>query len=391
MGLTFLETGASALFARFKSVFEAASGRVLYPAQVENLLLKVLTYVDAERRIATQYAAEQNLVEYAAGPHLDALGANLETPRLQPRPAQCDVVFAWDGPAPALASFPAGTSIKTVDGRIEFRTLAQAWIAAGKDASRPVPAQCTEPGAHANGLAPGVLCDLGLASGALVRTPDAPEGASASNATATGGGGGLEDDEAYRTRLLLAPARFGGGTADGYRLAALTASPDVADALAVQAAGAAKQGPGAASPADGNVLVYVLSKTGDPPQSLLDLVKARCNADAVRLIGDWTTAAPAHRVPYAVRAHLKVRRGHDHAVTVGRARDLALAYGAAHSARLGLDITPTQILLTLAPLADALYGIDIQEPAAALEIGPDAWASLAPDDVTITADPESYE
>jgi phage-related baseplate assembly protein len=381
MGLTFLETGAAALFARFKGVFEAASGRVLYPAQVENLLLKVLTYVDTERRIATQYAAEQNLVEYAAGPHLDALGANLETPRLQPRPALCDVVFALGAPRGALARFPAGTAIKTADGKIGFATLADAWIPAGQTASKPVPAQCTEPGAHANGLAPGVLCCLDPAA----------EGQSASNAIETGGGGGLEDDGAYRTRLLLAPARFGGGTADGYRLAALTASPDVADALAVQAAGAASQGPGATSPADGNVLVYVLSKAGDPPQSLLDLVRARCNSDAVRLIGDWTTAAPARRVPYSVTAHLKIRRGSDHAVTLGRARDLVLAYGAAHSARLGMDITPTQILLSLAPLADALYGIDLQEPAAALEIGPDAWASLDPGDVTITADPGSYE
>jgi phage-related baseplate assembly protein len=382
MGLDFLETGASALFDRFKAVFEAASGRVLYPAQVENLLLKVLAYVDSERRIATQYAAEQNLVEYAAGPHLDALGANLETPRLQPRPAQCDVAFALSAPGPALARFPAGTAVKTADGVIAFATLADAWIPAGQVESRPVPAQCLEPGAHANGLAPGVLCCLAPAA----------EGRSASNATETGGGGGLESDEAYRARLLLAPARFGGGTADGYRLAALGASPDVADALAVQArsdqAGAADAS-GAVCAPDGNIVVYVRSRAGDPPQSLLDLVNARCNSDAVRLIGDWTAAAPARRVPYEVRARLRVRRGHDHAVTLGRVRELLLAFGAAHSARLGMDVTPTQILLSLAPLSDAIYGIDLVEPAADLEIAPDAWACLT--DVAVDADPESYE
>jgi phage-related baseplate assembly protein len=362
MGLTFLETAPSALFARFKTVFEAASGRVLYPAQVENLLLKVLAYADAERRIATQYAAEQNLVEHAVGPHLDALGANLETPRLAPRPARCDVVFTLESPAPGLTSFPAGAAVKTADAKMAFLTLAPAYIVGGSTESRPVLAECPAPGAHANGLPPGVVCCI---------DPALP-GASVANTVETYGGGDLEGDGAYRARLLLSHTRFGGGTAEGYRLAALSASPDVADALAVSSA----------DPADGNITIYVLAKDGDAPEGLLGLVRDHCNRPDVRLIGDYAVAARARRVPYEIKAAVKVRLGQDAAVVLDKIRGLAWAYGAARSAALGLDVTPTQALLAPAPLGDAIYSVELEEPSQILEIGPDEWACLAGVDVT---------
>jgi phage-related baseplate assembly protein len=368
MPLTFLDTDPTACFARLKAVFEAHAGRVLYPAQVENLLLKALAYADSERRIATQFAAEQNLVIYAVGAHLDALGANMETPRLAPAPAECSVAFALAEPSPLGTSIPAGTRVQSADGIFVFETLNPAYVIKGRAASSPVLARCAAPGKAANGLEPGVLCCIKPLEGHPL------PGVTAANTTITGGGGDLETDDAYRARLLLSPARWGGGTASGYRLAALTASAEVSDALAV------------AGEQPGDIRIYVLAKNGDPPGPLLAKVSIRCNADDVRLIGDHVTVAAAVAVPYAIRATIKVRSNQDPAEIQDKVRALALAYAAEKAAKLGADVTPTQVLLALSPVKEAIYTVELQEPAAILEIGANEWAQLSTEP-EITLDP----
>src|ERR1700677_3326816 len=65
--------------------FEAAAGRVLYPAQVERLLINLYAYRESLVRNAIQYAGQQNLLAFAAFPMLDYLGQLLSVVRL---PAQ---------------------------------------------------------------------------------------------------------------------------------------------------------------------------------------------------------------------------------------------------------------------------------------------------------------
>jgi phage-related baseplate assembly protein len=230
-----------------------------------------------------------------------------------------------------------------------------------------------------------------LAAGTLCCLDPSTPGATAASVTATYGGGDTETDAAYRARLLLAPARHGGGTADGYRLAALSTSPDVIDALAVRhigRAGSAPDGepsPDAPSGADtGNILLYVMAKDGiEASQGLCAMVEARCNRSDVRLIGDWITAVPASTVPYTISAAVTLRHGNDAAEILDKARALAHAFGATHNTALGADVTPTQITLALAPLADAIYTIDLQRPAATIEIGKSEWAKLEGVEITL--------
>ena len=354
MGLTFLDTDPAACFARLKAVFEGYSGRVLYPAHVENLLLKVLAYADSERRIATQFAAEQNLINFAVGAHLDALGANIETPRLQPAPAECMVAFTLALPSPLGTSIAAGTRVQSADGQFVFETLNPAYVIRNRDRSSSVQARCINVGKAANGLEPGVLCCIAPAIA----------GVSGANVTTTGNGGDLENDEAYRARLLLSPARWGGGTASGYRLAALTANTEVADALAVQ------------GEQQGDIKIYILAKNGRAPEPLRALVERRCNADDVRLIGDSVSVDHAEAKPYHIRATIKVRSNQDPAEIQDKVQALAHAYAAEKSARLGADVTPTQVLLALSPVKEALYTVELHEPSEIIEIGASEWAQL---------------
>jgi len=360
MGLTFLDTDAGPLFARIKTAFETFAGRVLYPAQVENLLLKVLTYVDSERRIATQYAAEQNLVAYATGEHLDALGVMMATPRLQPTAAECRIRLTLDEPSLPGRSFPAGLRITTEDGKLAFETLEPCYVISGQSVSSVAPARCTTFGTRGNGLDAGVLCEL----------DPKIEGATVENVTATEGGGDLESDTAYRERLMLSTARFGcGGSAKAYRYWALSASSLVADALAM------------ADRESGDIHIYVLSTEGEPSQELLARVETVCNADDVRLINDYVRAFPANRREYAIHAEITVYDTHDPEIILDKVRILAAEYATQHRARLGADVTPTQVLLALK--TDGLYQINLTQPAEIIPVSASEFAKCTGIDIRL--------
>lgn len=138
----------------------------------------------------------------------------------------------------------------------------------------------------------------------------------------------LEGDEDLRRRMFLA---FEGlstaGPVGGYVFHALGADSDVADA-SVQ------------SPAPGEVLVTVLSRTGDGTASagLLSAVETVLNADDVRPLTDQVSVQSAAILPYAIDAALTVLPGPDSAIVRQAAEDAAAAY-AAQQHRLGHDVT----------------------------------------------------
>jgi phage-related baseplate assembly protein len=377
--LKFLETDAKVLLAEIKAEYEAASGRLLYPAQVENLLLHVQAYREALIRNDVQRCAEQNLIAYATGRHLDELGANKDTPRIQPAAAACRVRFALDAPSPAGRTFPAGARLTTDDGAVAFVTTGPCYVLPGATASTEAAAVCTVefqstpnggPQYSTNGLQPGAVCKL-----------DPPqEGASGANVTATEGGCGLETDDAYRERLKLTGARFGGGSAAAYRLQALSASALVADALAARAGG----GDGMER---GDIIIYILPRDadlrpgGEAPRELLDIVEAHCNDDAVRIIADRVFARYAEEARYSIDADVTVLEGADADTVMDSVAWLAHEYARSHAARLGADVTPSQILLALGAAREGVYSIDLNEPAAAVVVAENQWARATSIDI----------
>jgi len=363
MTIQFLETDTKTILAELKAEFEAASGRVLYPAQVENLLLHVQAYREVLLRQDVQHCAEQNLIGYAIGQHLDELGANKDTPRLQPAAAECWVRFGLDEPDPQGRTIPAGTRLTTADGTIAFETLSPAYVLRNRDTSTEILARCTATGAVGNGLEQGVLCCL---------DPRQP-GVSVTSTSTSEGGGDLETDEAYRERLKLSNARFGGGSAAAYRLQALSASGRVADALAVQGA------------ERGDINIYVLPRDAaetEDPRRLCDMVAEYCNQDTVRMIGDMVFAVPAVPKDYEIEAEVTVLAGQDVDIVMDRVTALAHAYAKAHSAKLGADVTPTQVLLALAPVGEGLYQVNLVKPEGIVRVDAHEWANAT--SITVT-------
>ena len=363
MTLTFLEKSPKAVLADIIAAYQASSGKVLYPAQVENLLMHVQAYRESLLRNDIQWCAEQNLVAYAIDEHLDALGVMMGTPRLQPAAATCRIRLTLAAPSIPGRSFAAGTRITTEDGKLAFVTQAPCYVISNQSVSNTdVTAVCTSLGKDGNGMAPGVVCVL----------DPAIDGVSVENTTASEGGADLEGDAAYRERLMLSAARFGcGGSAKAYRYWALSASSLVVDALAVNGV------------ERGDINIYVLSDEGEPSQELLSKVKEICNRDDVKLIGDYVNAVPAVRREYAIRAEVTVYDTHDPEIVLDKVGILAAEYARAHKSRLGADVTPTQVLMALSPVSEGLYYVNLLEPSEILTIAPDEWAEATAIEITL--------
>ena len=149
------------------SQYELMTGRTLYPAQVERLIIDLVAYREAMTREAIQDAGKQNLVSFARAPFLDYLGELLGVRRLPGSSARALLGFAFTEPLATSLVIPAGTRAQDSGGAFTFAVLADASVPAGATRAE-VWAASVESGTRANGLAAGqvsVLLDaLGVAA-----------------------------------------------------------------------------------------------------------------------------------------------------------------------------------------------------------------------------------
>ncbi|MCC5052013.1 baseplate assembly protein [Xanthomonas campestris] len=164
-----------------------------------------------------------------------------------------------------------------------------------------------------------------------------------------------ESDVDFRRRIQLAPEGFSvAGPEGAYIYHALSAAADVMDASAT-------------SPAPGQVLVTVQSRTGNgtAPQALLDEVSAILTNDDVRPLTDSVTVQSAQIVPYAIRGRVYTYAGPDSAVVMREAmRSLQAYLDEAH--RIGRDVPESAIKAKL--FADGVQRVELDSPAADIRI-----------------------
>ena len=160
----------------------------------------------------------------------------------------------------------------------------------------------------------------------------------------------LESNDDFRRRVVLAPEGYSvAGPAGAYIFHALGASADVADASAT-------------SPDPGEVVVTVLSRTGNgvPSGPLLATVNAALSASTVRPLTDLVTVSPAELIDFAIEATITFRSGPDKAVVLATAQ-AALADYLAASRRLGRSVTRAGIIAALFP--QGVQNVELAQPA----------------------------
>jgi phage-related baseplate assembly protein len=149
----------------------------------------------------------------------------------------------------------------------------------------------------------------------------------------------LEDDQSLRQRIVLAPESFScAGPELAYIFHAKSAHPDVLDASAT-------------SPAPGEVLVTLLSRTGNgaAPLATIDAVAAvltPVTGNRIRPMGDLVTVASAEIVDFTITAIVYTFAGPDHTVVLDAARTRLDAY-LAENRKLGRNINDSSIKAAL--------------------------------------------
>ena len=161
----------------------------------------------------------------------------------------------------------------------------------------------------------------------------------------------MESDADFRRRMVLAPEGYSvAGPEGAYVFHALSADEDVLDASAI-------------SPAPGEVLVSVLSRTGsgEAPPELLAAVDAFVSDETRRPLTDFVTVQSAEIIEYAVDATLTTFSGPDGSVVLATAQESLAAYVEA-SHRLGRDITRSGLFAALH--VEGVQNVVLTSPAA---------------------------
>jgi phage-related baseplate assembly protein len=344
----FVERDPQKITAELIAQYESLTGRTLYPAQLERVLIDVLAYRETLVREAIQEAAKQNLVAFAQAPMIDYLGQLVMVERLPAQPARTQLRWALqDG---GTIVIPAGTRVESADGAVAFLAEQDLYL----DQSRPeavTAATCSQAGEQGNGWQPGQLSRLAEPMSSRVKV---------SNITASSGGSAVEDTERLRERIKLAPESFSvAGAAGAYRFHALRAHPDVADV-------------GVHSPVPGEVVLTVLSADGPPSAELLATVLGACSAETVRPLTDYVRAVAPTVMPYELKARLTLYRTADAPSVMASAQRAAESFVAGRARKLGPDVVPSQLIAALSVFG--VYLVDLISPAAVLEVPPTGWA-----------------
>lgn len=325
------------------SAFEQVSGRTLYPAQVERLLINLYAYREALVRNAIQQAGLQNLLAYATYPALDYLGQLLDVNRLAAVAATCTLRFTLVNALTVVYELPAGTQVGTSDGNFIFASTATMVVQVGATTGT-VNAACTVAGAAANGYLAGQVSVL-IGGNALI--------ASVTNTTETGGGSEIETDHHLRARIQQAPNQFS------------TAGPSGAYAFWAESASATITSAQVISPAPGKVSVYVLTgpvtiQPAASPNSvaiasseILTAVENALNGETVRPLCDTVTAYAVTEVDYTIAATVTLFASAIASSTEAACHAAAVQLALDIAAGVQVDLVPSQWVTALS--VDGVY------------------------------------
>lgn len=324
--VNFTDTDAKKIEQQIIDDYQRIAKTVLYPGDPIRLFLTTLAYRISHERSIYNIAAQQTLLRYATGLHLDHIGAMLATFRRPESFSACIVEFSINQSLEFDVVVPAGTRV-TSDGTAIFETLSEIKIPAGK-LSASVNVQCLLAGKLFNNIEIGQI-DKFIDPIAYIT--------SIKNITKTAGGADVERDDAYRERISLAPEKFSSaGPKLAYRYHALSAHQNIID-VAVE------------RPNPGIVRVSVLLTEGKIPavdSTEIALVKKTLNDDEIRPLTDTVDVEPAVAVNqnYSITWYLSDTNLSQQSIIAKNIERAVAEYEFWQSTKLGRDINPDELI-----------------------------------------------
>ncbi|HCM1915263.1 TPA: baseplate J/gp47 family protein [Salmonella enterica subsp. salamae serovar 28:r:e,n,z15] len=335
----FLETRPDVILREVIDWYEKESGKKLYPADDEMLLINMVAYRESLVRNVIQDVAGQNLVAKARAPMIDYLGQLVGVFRLPAVPASAILRFSVDEAPATGILIPAGTRVSATDSVI-FATDSDVLLATGAR-SVQVNATCTGAGFDGNGWQPAQISNLlddidGADFQVVALAPSS-------------GGANAESDDHLRERIILAPESFSNaGSVGAYRFHAMSAHQDIVDVAVTR-------------PQPGTVKLTPLMAYGMPEQSILDAVSGVCSDEKVRPLTDTVQASLPEEILYSIDATLIVYDGQNEEMVMSLATKAISEWEARQSSVLGRDIIPSQISAILS--VPGVYKVSLSAPA----------------------------
>lgn len=319
----FLETDAETIRSQIVTGFEQASGDTLSAGDPRRLFLLSIADVIIQQRTAINLAAQQNLLSYAQGSYLDALGELLSVERMSESRAVTTMRFTLSQALGSVYTIPTGTQV--TNGVVTFETDEDLLIPIGQTQGE-VSASCMIPGVVGNDYLAGQI--------STIVTPMTFV-AGAENTTITMGGADAEADAEYAERIRLAPNSFSvAGPEKSYVFHAKSVSPAIIDVKVD-------------SPTPGEVDVYVLLTDGTLPTSdTLEQIEEYLSAEEIRPLTDYVVVKAPTASNYEIELHYWISR-EDSSKAAQIQADVEAAveqYRLWQQTKIGRDITPGKLL-----------------------------------------------
>jgi phage-related baseplate assembly protein len=321
--VSFVQTDPEKIKAEIICNFESVSGRTLATADPVRMFLLSVANIIIQQRVLINMAARNNLLSYATGNYLDALGSYLQVNRLGASAAVAEFEFTLSMALAEIYSIPQGTEI--TNGVVTFRTNEELLIPAGELIGK-VSASCTVAGEEGNNYLAGQITTL---------VKPLTFVANATNTNTTYGGAEQESDESYAERIRLAPNSFSvAGSIKAYIFHTYSVSPAIVD-VSVD------------SPTPGVVNVYPLLNGGQIPDATLrEEILEYLSSDDIRPLTDEVNVLEAIAVPYSINVRYFIRNeDRNKGETIQKAVAEAVEnYRNWQQGKIGRDIIPSELV-----------------------------------------------
>ncbi|MEI7475343.1 MAG: baseplate J/gp47 family protein [bacterium] len=395
----FIDRDANKITQEWIALYEEKTGKTLYPAQVERIIIDVGVYRENLLRIGIQEAAKQNLVNFATFPMLDYLGELVGVERLKAQKAKTKIKASITETKDYDIEIPAGT---VIDGKTGFSLLENLVIKSGSLFSDEVSAECLEAGIIGNGY-------LSLNS--------ETDGVKLENTVITAGGADEEDDDTYRLRIKQAPEKYSNaGSKGAYEFLTKSAHQDIIDVAVISpqlpatvsykvngvsysvtadknntftgakiSSGSIDYINGKATlafsenvsnievtiPPAGTVEIYPLAR--NPTPAILDMVKSALNDETKRPLTDNVIIKSPQEVSYGINAEVTLFSWADSIIVKAEINSILNNYVQTLKSKLAQDIVPAKIS-SLILSVNGVYNANLISPSYKA-LAPYEWAN----------------
>lgn len=351
----FVTVDPAAIESEIFSLYEKTTGRTVTEADPVRLFLLTMTYLFIQVKTAFNQASQQNLLTYAQGQYLDALGSAWQTTRLPSSKAVTTLRFTLSQMLANAYTIPVGFEV--TNGAVTFATDQELVIAPG-ETSGEVLASCTEAGEIGNDYLAGQITTIVKPMTFL---------ASATNTSTTEGGADAEIDADYAERIHLAPNAFSvAGPTAAYKYHAKSVSSAIID-VAVP------------SPSPGVVHVIPLMKGGLlPSEEMLEQIEGYLSDDtsALRPLTDEVHAVSPQAYEYTINVDYWIAESDKTKSTaIQTAVEKAVEnYRLWQQSKIGRDISPENLISNVTVAGAARIDFATLSPASFVELADDEVA-----------------